>query len=106
MFDLTKTVVNRLKYHFEKGEKAMKKRILSFVLMLSMLISLFTVFATTTSAASGDDSTPSPKSSGAGASYLDLYVKEGLVALFDGFGLSASPDAATEWKAVDLSGKE
>ena len=84
----------------------MKKRILSFVLMLSMLISLFTVFATATSAASGDDSTPSPKSSGAGASYLDLYVKEGLVALFDGFGLSASSDAATEWKAVDLSGKE
>ena len=83
----------------------MKKRILSFVLMLSMLISLFTVFATGTSAASGDEGTPSAQSSGSSVTYLDLYVKDGLVALFDAYGAKASTTAITTWSPVDLYGK-
>ncbi len=38
--------------------------------------------------------------------YIDLYVKEGLVALFDAYGAAASDEAPTAWTPVDLYGKE
>ena len=80
----------------------MKKRILSLALALSMLVGMFTVFATVGSAAT-DSSVPS--SSGKTAStYLDLYVKDGLVALFDGMSKSASDEALSVLTPENLYG--
>ncbi len=81
----------------------MKKRVLSFILMLSMLVGCFTVFAT---GAAAEEGTALPKSSKKSAgSYLDLYVKDGLVAIFDAYSASASTSEETAWRPADLHGK-
>lgn len=80
----------------------MKKRVLSLALALSMLIGMFTVFGTSASAAEENNLATASKSE---KSYLDLYVKEGLVALFDGFSKSASDDLLTVLTPEDLYGE-
>ena len=77
---------------------------MSLVLMLALLLGTFTVFAQ----AAGAESTEKGTTAGASStvSYLDLYVKDGLVALFDGFSVTASAQAPTEWAPVNLYGKD
>ena len=99
----------------------MKKRFLSLILVLSMLAGMFTAFATVTSAAesagtppssnkgtsgtSSGEQTPSVTDTEGESSYLDLYVKEGLVALFDGYSREASDEILTEIEPVNFFGK-
>ena len=75
---------------------------MSLFLTICLLLSTFTVFATTASAADAASVTTSESSA---VSYLDLYVKDGLVAIFDGYSVEASDTAPTEWKPVDFYGK-
>ena len=69
----------------------MKKRILSFLLMLVMVVSMVPVMATATAA---EETAEAPTAD-------DLYVTDGLVALFDAFGKNdASVDLANgTWTA-------
>ena len=83
--------------------KDMKKRTLSLVLALSTLLSVLTVFATGASA-SGEE-TAEASSGGSEGSYVDLYVKDGLLALFDAYSMTASSEKLTEWRPLDLYGK-
>ena len=75
------------------------KRFLSIFLVLATLLCLFpvAVSAEDEGADMGDKST---------ATYLDLYVKDGLVALFDAYSATASETTVLSWTPVDLYGKD
>ncbi len=74
------------------------KRFLSILLVLATLLCLFP-FAVS---AEGEGADTGDKSA---ATYLDLYVKDGLVALFDAYSATASETAVLSWTPVDLYGK-
>lgn len=74
-----------------------------FLALLLVLCTLLCLFPVAVSAEEGDVSGAESETTG---TYLDLYVKEGLVALYDAYGATASADAATTWTAVDFYGKE
>ena len=79
----------------------MKRKILSIVLTLATLVGCFACFASAAGAA-----TEAPASSSkSSASYLDLYVKEGLVALFDAYGAATADGDVTTWQPVNFYGK-
>lgn len=84
----------------------MKKRIISLILTTCMLLSLLSVFATATSAAEADTGVDTYSDAGTSASYIDLYVKDGLVALFDAYSMTASDEKLTAWRPLDLNGEE
>ena len=75
------------------------KRFLSLFLVLCTLLCLFPVAISAVEG--GEDLAPE-----ATATYVDLYVKDGLVALFDGYSLTASETAPTKWAPVNLFGVE
>ena len=80
----------------------MKKRLLCLVLTLTMMLSCLTVLASPASAAES----AAPQSTGSDTpSYVDLYVKDGLLALFDAHSAKAASTALTEWRPVNLYGK-
>lgn len=74
------------------------KRLLSFVLVLAMLLCAipFAVSAVEESV---------PENGEQEASYIDLYVKSGLVSLFTAYDAQASDTAVTSWAPVALAGK-
>ncbi len=80
----------------------MKKRILSFLLMLSLLCSSLSVLGASVAYASPDteESTAVIKS----GNYKDLYVKDGLVALFVAYDAISSEEDASVWTPVNLYG--
>ena len=73
------------------------KRFLSLFLVLCTLLCLFPVAVSANEGGEGGESE-------ATATYLDLYVKDGLVALFDGYSMTASETAPNKWVPVNLFG--
>jgi len=66
----------------------MKKRVLSFLLVLCMLLSMFSVFGVSAQTAEGaetGDNLSKNENSDAPSSFYDLYVTDGLVAFYDAF---------------------
>ena len=76
------------------------KRTLALLLVLATLLCLFPVAASAEAAA--------PAAERENGSYLDLYVKKGLVALYDAYsGVAADAfEATAKWAPVDFYGKE
>ena len=74
----------------------MKKRFFALLLAFAILLCAVPVAL---AEAQTKDTIPDAES------YLDLYVKDGLVALFDGYSVAASSTPLTEWKPVDLYGR-
>ena len=73
------------------------KRFLSLFLVLCTLLCLFPVAISAVEG--GEDLAPE-----ATATYVDLYAKDGLVALFDGYSMTEGSDALTSWTPVNLYG--
>ena len=79
----------------------MKKKLLSLLLLACMLVSVFPLSAY----AEGEEAETTPAENE--VTYLDLYVKDGLVALFDAYSAKAGAGVkATSWAPVDFYGKE
>ena len=75
------------------------KRFLSLFLVLATLLCMIPL------AVSAETVTPEAQAETT-VTYLDLYVKDGLVALFDGHSLAASNTTPTNWAPVNLYGVE
>ena len=73
------------------------KRLLSMLLVLATLLCLLPVAVT-----ASEETTLENRSA---ATYIDLYVKDGLVALFDAYGATAADGNVASWTPVDLYGK-
>ncbi len=76
------------------------KKVLSFFLALALLLCALPIASVYAEGETEGADTPE----GFG-DYRDLYVKEGLVALFDAFGATAGTSNLSKWTALDLSGR-
>jgi len=79
------------------------KRILSFILIVAMLLCAIPVMANASEA--NEQSAEATESANGLNDYRDLYVKDGLVALFTAYEAVASDTTLSAWAPADYYGK-